>query len=283
MGKAADNWRQDNRDYPHRCGSQTGPGGGITIHLLQQLRQQHDSTEVEHVGETDAQTANGEVSRFKEREVDDRVVVGQLPDDQETDGDHRDDCQHDNLVGGEPVQLFTAVKHHLQAADTDHQQRQADAVNPPLFGTGFATAQGLQRHHHHRDANRYVDEEDPAPVVVVADIAAENRAANRRDDHRHRPQRQRDRTFGGRIVAEQQTLRQRNQRTGDDPLNHAEENQHRQAVGHPAGPGGDGKRHRRPQEQLHFPDAFCQPAGDRYRDSIRHPEGGDNPGPLAQR
>ncbi len=138
------------------------------------------------------------------------------------------------------------------------QRRQSAAVR-----YGFRGAQGLQRHHHDRNADRHVDEEDPAPVVVIADIAAENRATNRRDDHRHRPQRQRDRAFGRRIVAEQQDFATAGSADRRRSLNHAEENQHRQAVGHPAGPGGDGERHRRPQEQLHFPDAFCQPAGDR--------------------
>ena len=185
MGKAANNRRQNDRDHPHRRRRQTGPGSGVAVDLLQQLRQQYDSAEVEHIGQADTQTADGEVARLKQRQVDYRVIVSQLPDNQEAYRHHRHDGQDDNLVGSEPVELFTAVEHHLQATDTDNQQRQPDAVDTSLFGTGFAPAQGLQRHDHHCDTNRHVDEEDPAPVVVIADIAAENRATDRRDDHGH--------------------------------------------------------------------------------------------------
>ncbi len=55
---------------------------------------------------------------------------------------HRHDGQNDNLIGGEPVQLFTPVQHHLQATDTDDQQRQTDAVDPPLFGFWFPGCAG---------------------------------------------------------------------------------------------------------------------------------------------
>ncbi len=120
-------------------------------------------------------------------------------------------------------------------------------------------------------------------MIVIADIAAEDWPANWGDNHRHRPQRERDGAFGGRIVVQQQTLRQRNQRPGDNPLDDAEENQHRQATGHAAGPGGQHEQDRRPKEQLHFTDALRQPAGDGNGDGVRHPERGNDPGPLAQR
>ena len=283
MGEAANNRRQQDRDHPDRCRRQTRPGGGIAIHLLQQLRQQNNRAEVEHIGEADTQAADGEVSRLKEREIDDRVVVRQLPDDQEAYRHHRDNGQDDDLLRVEPVELFTAVEHDLQTADTQDQQRQPDAVDTPLFGARLSSPQRLQRHQYHDGANRYVDEEDPAPVVVIADVPAQNRSADRRDDNGHRPERQRDGTFCGRVVTQQQTLGERDQRPRDNPLNDAEENQHRQAAGHAARPRGQNKRHRGPEEQLHLTDALCQPAGDRNGDGVCHPKRGNDPGPLAQR
>ncbi len=59
--------------------------------------------------------------RDLKRKIDDRVIVGQFPDDQETDGDDGDHGQDDNFLRGEPVQLFTAIEHNLQAADANHQ------------------------------------------------------------------------------------------------------------------------------------------------------------------
>ena len=58
-------------------------------------------------------------------------------------------------------------------------------VDPPLFGFGFPVAQGLQGHQHHRHANGHVDKEDPSPVVVITDPAAEYWPTDRRDNDRH--------------------------------------------------------------------------------------------------
>ncbi|CCJ76454.1 200 kDa antigen p200, putative [Cronobacter muytjensii 530] len=283
MRETPDNRREDNRNDPDRRRGKPRPGGGIAVYLLQQLRQQHNRAEVEHIGKTDAQTANGEVARLKQREVDNRVLVGQLPDNQEAERDHGHDRQHHDFSGVKPVELFALVEHHLETADADDQQRQPHSVNAPLFGAGFAATQRLQRHQHHSDADRHVDKEDPAPVVVIADPAAEDRAADGGDDHRHRPQRQRDGALGRRVVAQQQTLGKRDQRPGHNPLNHAEENQHVQAVGDTACPGGDGESDGGPDEQTHLADASSEPAGNRDRDGVRHPERGDNPGALTQR
>ncbi len=74
------------------------------------------------------------------------MLVGKLPDDQEADGDNGDHRQDDNLLRGEPVQLFAAVEHDLQAADTNDQQGQTNGIDAPLLGFGFPTAQGLQSH-----------------------------------------------------------------------------------------------------------------------------------------
>ncbi|SSL81004.1 Uncharacterised protein [Klebsiella pneumoniae] len=65
MREAADNRRQNDRDHPHRRRRQAGPGRGVAVDLLQQLRQQHDGAEVEHIGQTDTEAADGEVARLK--------------------------------------------------------------------------------------------------------------------------------------------------------------------------------------------------------------------------
>ena len=65
MREAADNRRQNDRDHPHRRRRQAGPGRGVAVDLLQQLRQQYDGAEVEHIGQTDTEAADGEVARLK--------------------------------------------------------------------------------------------------------------------------------------------------------------------------------------------------------------------------
>ena len=98
MRKAADNRRRDHRNNPYRRRGQPCPRRRVTVDLLQQLRQQNNRAEVEHIGEADTQTADGEVSRLKQREIDYRVVVRQLPDNQEAERHHRDNGQDDDLL-----------------------------------------------------------------------------------------------------------------------------------------------------------------------------------------
>ena len=230
MRKATNDRRQDHRQNPYRRRCQPCPGCGISVNLLQQLRQQNYRAEVEHISQTDRQAANGEVARLKQRQIDDRVIVCQLPHQQDGQRNYGHDPQHDNLGRVKPVELLSAVQHYLQTADPHYQQHQPDHINPPDFGFGFPATQGLQRQYHHCHTNRHVDKEDPAPVIVIANPATQYRATDRGHDHRHRPQRQRNAALGWGIVVEQQTLRQRNQRTRDDPLNDAEEDQHLQAI-----------------------------------------------------
>ncbi|CSF63354.1 Uncharacterised protein [Shigella sonnei] len=98
MREAADNRRQDHRNNPYRRRGQTCPGRRVTVDLLQQLRQQNNSAEVEHIREADTQAADGEVARLKQRQIDYRVIVGQLPDNQEADSHHRHHGKDDNFL-----------------------------------------------------------------------------------------------------------------------------------------------------------------------------------------
>ncbi len=98
MRKAADNRRQDHRNNPYRRRGQPCPRRRVTVDLLQQLRQQNNRAEVEHIREADTQAADGEVARLKQRQIDYRVIVGQLPDNQEADSHHRHHGEDDNFL-----------------------------------------------------------------------------------------------------------------------------------------------------------------------------------------
>ena len=56
------------------------------------------------------EAADGEVSRFKQREVDYRIIVRQLPDNQEADGRHGDHRQHNDFVEANQSSSFAAVE-----------------------------------------------------------------------------------------------------------------------------------------------------------------------------
>ena len=112
--------------------------GGIAVHLLQQLRQQHDGAEVQHVGEADTQAADGEVARLEQRQIHHRMVVRQLPHHREQQRHHRDDGERDDLGRVEPVQLLALIEHDLQRTDADDQQYRADGVDRFDLGFGFS-------------------------------------------------------------------------------------------------------------------------------------------------
>ena len=66
--------------------------------LLEQLRQQYNCAEIDHIRQTDRQCADGKVTRLKQRQLDNRVFIRQFPDHQE---DQRNGCnngQCDNFI-----------------------------------------------------------------------------------------------------------------------------------------------------------------------------------------
>ncbi|MNS99391.1 hypothetical protein D3C72_1337920 [compost metagenome] len=115
------------------------------------------------------------------------MVVRQFPDNQEQQRHHRHHRQNDDLGRVEPVELLALIEHHLQRSYTDDQQHQTDGIDRFDLGFGFPAFQRRHRHQDHHGTDRDVDEEDPAPVIVVTDITAEDRPENGRNDHRHRP------------------------------------------------------------------------------------------------
>ncbi len=89
---------------------------------------------------------------------------------------------------GEPVVALPLVEHYLQRAQPDDDEAEADVVDADRASARAHPRRvldqplGQQQRH---DADRDVDEEDPAPAEVVGDVAAQRRADGRRQHHRH--------------------------------------------------------------------------------------------------
>ena len=90
----------------------------------------------------------------------------------------------------EPVLLLALVEHELQAADADRDQAEAHEVD--LGSLALLLRFQIRRVFDHavaqverQQADGQVDEEDPVPVEVVGDPAAERGADGRRDDDGH--------------------------------------------------------------------------------------------------
>jgi hypothetical protein len=60
-----------------------------------------------------------EVALLEQRQVDDRVLFRQLPDDECRETDCRNDSQHNDRARREPVEILALVQHHLKRRDPD--------------------------------------------------------------------------------------------------------------------------------------------------------------------
>ena len=83
-----------------------------------------------------------------------------------------------------------------------------------------------------------------------------------------------------RVARQQQRLRQRDHRPGDQALQHAEDDQRLDVRRQAAQPRGEHEQQHAGGEQPHLAEALRQPAGQRHRDRVGDRERGDDPGAL---
>ena len=134
----------------------------------------------------------------------------------------------DRFPAREPVVLLAAVEAELQRAERDREQREAEHVELALVRLGLGHE---PRHHQHaQDADRQVDQEHPAPVVIVGQPAAEHRPEDRADHHAAAEQRHRLAVLLARVDVEQRRLGERNDERAADALERAEQRPSRQAT-----------------------------------------------------
>src|ERR1700722_2253963 len=135
-----------------------------------------------------------EVAIGKETDFDDRVGMAPLPDDREDESDHCDSEERDDEVALEPVFGLAAVEDDFEA-----REGHGDGENSPAIDFEFAAfprgfdffcelrriSQQIAGEDQRHDADRDIDEEDPAPAPVIGDPAAERRADGGRGDDGH--------------------------------------------------------------------------------------------------
>src|SRR3546814_3361231 len=80
--------RQQHRDDTARRRHEAGPGGVVTEPGLHPQRLQHDRAEEHRITEAEHQRANREVAVLEQRQIDDRMLFAELPD-QEHDEDRK--------------------------------------------------------------------------------------------------------------------------------------------------------------------------------------------------
>src|SRR5271166_5918053 len=198
-------------------------------------------------------------------------------------GDQSADAEcrpHPDLVTAKPVFALALVEYHLQHPESQRQK----ANTPQIYSAGLVFADVMRvthkgaNHQHRKYAHRQVEIEDPAPGVVVGDIAAERGAENGREDDAEPKRRHRRAVPLGRKGLQQDSLGQRLQSATRETLQNAEEDEPIQAGSHPAEQRGQRETGDAGQKNSTAAEAVRQPARHWQDDGIRHQIGSDNPG-----
>ena len=273
----ADDGGEQHRHDADGGDGQPRPSGRVAQLGLQQHGQQHDRAHIQEKRQTQAQRADREIALFKQMQIDNRVLRAQFPHDEIRQRHHRHHRHGDNQVGRKPIDFAAVVEHELQAAHAQHHQHQPHRVDGMALGLGFAAVQEMPCQQEGEDADGHVDEENPAPLDAVADIAPDNRAQNRRGNHRHAPKGEGKVAAVRRIGGQKQALRQRNERAGEQALQGAEKNQRGKVVGNAAQPRSDDEHQHGGQKQPHFAEAARHPAGERHGNGVGHGKRGNHP------
>ena len=229
----------------------------------------------------------------KRAEIDHGVAMAQLPEDQRDQARAEQNGQRLHAPEGiaQPVPFLSLAEHHLPADHDDHQQRQADRVEAErLLAQLRALRDEIVRIAKQdvagskgQEADRDVDQEDPAPGILVGDPAAEGRADDRRHQGRQAEQRHRHALLFARKGVEQHALAGGLKTAAGQALDHAEQDQLIEAGGHPAQPRGEGEDGDRQQEVVAATEMGRQPAGDRQDDGVGGEVAGDNPFAVVDR
>ena len=149
----------------------------------------HGAAEQHRTQDEIKEHGGGEVAVLEQLQLENGMRV---PPFVKYEGDQRDhgEREKDGDVGGaEPVFLLALVEDDLQEAEADDDQRQADVIDLDVLALDCRAATADLRppggEEEGEQADGDVDEENPAPVVIVGDPAAESGADGRGDDDRH--------------------------------------------------------------------------------------------------
>src|SRR6202795_1526591 len=98
----------------------------------------------------------------------------------DADGDERDDADDghdDDEVGAEPIVALALIEDHLHGAETEGEEAEADVINAEASAFLLLHVGGIADEHigeqQRNDADGNIDEENPAPVEIVSNPAAE--------------------------------------------------------------------------------------------------------------
>jgi hypothetical protein len=180
----------------------------VAHQVLHEGRQQCHRRQQDDADDEDAHQPDAKVAVPEQGWLDERMLVGK---DVRHEHVQRNACEQrlDHDLGvAEPVERFTSVQHHLQCPDGQAEQREAEQVE----ASGMIDRRLVHKRRQPepgQQAERQVDVEDPAPVVVLGQPATERRPEYGPDHHAHAPHRHGRPVPLARVGVQEHRLRQR--------------------------------------------------------------------------
>src|ERR1700688_1898669 len=164
------------------------------------------------------------------------------------DKDERGGCDHrqyHNEIGFEPVVALTFIQYHLQRAEPESNETQTDVINVSLTQLAALEVRRILnkplRQQKRNDADRNVDEENPAPTEVVRDPTSKRGTDRRSHHHRDAINSKCHAALGGSEGVGKDGLLARLQASSAGTLKNAEDDKHRKIEREAAEGGTDGE------------------------------------------
>ena len=184
-------WCEEGDDERSGPEDEAGVDGAVAVEGLEELRDHRGGCEESEAEDEVEDVGDGEVADLEHAQVDDGIGLAQLPEDGGGEAADADDEHPDDEGRAEPVVDLAAVEEDLECSGAESDEGYADAVDAKfpgfsiaagasnglaLLGVGLGIVDEAAGEEEGEDADGNVDEEDPTPVVVVGDPAAEDRA-----------------------------------------------------------------------------------------------------------
>jgi hypothetical protein len=270
---------------PARADGEAAVDGRVAEQRLEEEREHRGGAVEAHAERADEPDADGEVPVAEDAQVHDRLGDQELADDERDHGEGGDRDEPAHPRRGEPVDLLAAVEHDLGGGEPQGHQAEADVVDaalPPRPDVRRILDDGVDEEGG-QDADREVDEEDPAPGVVVGDPPAEGRAEDRRHDDAHGKRRHGRAPPGGLEALHEDRLRDRLEGPAAQPLEDPRHDQHAEAGGPSAEGGGQREEARADHQDALASEPVAEPGGDGEDRRVGQEVAREHPGGLLGR
>ena len=175
---------------------------------------------------------------------------GQAVGNKHVEGHTGDGSLDNDFERLEPVLEFATVEHELEAAHREPQQSEAEPIEAPLT-VARRLADEKQDARQRQQTEGQIDEENPAPRIILGEVAAQRWPEDRPDHRADAPDSHGLAVLGAGIVVEHQRLRQGHQEGAEGTLQNAVDNNLLQRIGNAAKHGRDREAgHRHHQQTL---------------------------------